>query len=253
MTREEFLNLKDELTKVVLDYEVLQKKIYFLQQSYFIEFSEELEQELYIKIENDAMIGAIALMSEGKTESEIATFLEEKKKFLTQEVSALSLRVKNAEDMAKRCSHYTPTDMQSLDEEFKNYCVFYHPVIKAHSTENERTLYNTLITMYRIGNLSGFRGLLTENKDVFTSTAVLEEEYDSIAKFYQQSITNLSNLIGRALQSFPLNKEAVLISEEGNTREHGLLREKNYNLREINRELHKDFEHHFHYDFQIES
>lgn len=251
MTREDFLQLKQELTNIVVQYEYAQKKSYFFQQSYYIEFSEELEQELCLQLENEAILQAIQMFSDGKDKKEIFSFLEKKKEMIKEQYNHLKRRIKEATEMAQRCSHYTPTDMMQLDEEFMDYCINNHPVIKAHSTEMEKNLYNILSTSYRMGNLTGFRMILKENKDVFTLVNVEEEQYDSIAGFYTQSIQNLTLLLHKMNTSFPLTKEREVTEENAATAEHGKLREKMYALREINKNLHKDLVYNFDEDMDL--
>lgn len=251
MTREEFLSLKEELTNVVVEYEILQRKSSFLNNSYILQFKEELEKQRYLLFENDYLTKAIAKQGEKEDIEEIKKYLDDCKREFAVQIQAFHQQVQQAEEMEKRCSHYHAKDIENLDRDFIEYCKLYHPVIKAHTTENERNLYNVLVVVYRLGNIAGFKALLNENKDVFTSQAVTEEEYDVIAKFYLQSLQNLKGLLYELKNSFPLNKEIIFSDDEAFTKEYMYLREKNYAAREMNKSLHKDFILNFSFDFEL--
>ncbi len=92
---------------------------------------------------------------------------------------------------------------------------------------------------------------MSENRDVFTSQMVTEEEYDRIAKYYLQSLQNLRGLLNNLKNSFPLNREQIFIDDEAYTKEYMYLREKNYAAREMNSSLHKDFLLNFSFDFEL--
>lgn len=251
MTREEFLSLKEELTNVVVEYEVLKRKSSFLNNSYILQFKEELEKQRYLLYENEYLSKAIAKQGEKENLEDIKKYLEEAKKEFEVQIQTFHQQVHQAEEMEKRCSHYHAKDIENLDREFIEYCKLYHPALKAHSTENELNLYNVLVTVYRLGNIAGFKALMSENRDVFTSQMVTEEEYDRIAKYYLQSLQNLSGLLNNLKNSFPLNKEQIFIDDEAYTKEYMYLREKNYAAREMNASLHKDFLLNFSFDFEL--
>ncbi len=251
MTREEFILIRDELTKVVINFEILQRKIHFLKCSYFIEYNEELEQELYLKYENQYLSQAIIKKADGESLESIAEYLESCQKEFDIIVRNFQNKYKNYQEMAKRLDHYTATDMEKLDQEFADYCSLYHPVIKAHSTPLESNIYSTLASLYRTGNVVGFRNVLLESKDSFTSTAVALEEYDVIASFYKESLENLKALTIKCGKEFPLDRENIFIDEAAHIREQTRLRENNYKLREANISLHNDFKLNFEKDFSL--
>lgn len=251
MTKEEFTNLKEDLTNIVIEYEVNQRKSYFLNHFYISHFKEELEQQRYIQYENQYLIDAIAKHTDGVPEEEIKAYLDGCKKDFALHIDQFHQAISEAMELDRRCKNYTTQDIQELDNAYVEYCKNYHPAIKAHSTEVERKVYSLLSPVYRIGNISAFKMILNEYKDVFTSTYIEEEEYDTIGYYYKESLTNLTELVHDLKNEFPLNHEDIF-TETGITQELIRLREKNYKLREMNQSLHEDFKLHFSYDFILE-
>ncbi|MDE5867902.1 MAG: hypothetical protein K2H02_03060, partial [Anaeroplasmataceae bacterium] len=127
----------------------------------------------------------------------------------------------------------------------------YHPVLKGHSTMSERSAFSSLCMVYRMGNIAGFRNLLNETKDLFSVPVITEEEYEPLAKLYQESYQNLSSLLTKQRNEFPLNRESLFQSSEEITKEYGLLRQSNYDLRQMNKAIHQDFTSHFNIDFTL--
>ena len=78
MTREEFLSLKEELTNVVVEYEVLKRKSSFLNNSYILQFKEELEKQRYLLYENEYLSKAIAKQGEKENLEDIKKYLYQK-------------------------------------------------------------------------------------------------------------------------------------------------------------------------------
>lgn len=248
MEKEEFLAIKDNLTKLVLDYEVTQRKIYFLTNSYKVEFFEILEEKLYLEYENKYMVEAIAKKDEIDS---IEALLEENKKSFETVLKGFNNEIESAKDLERRCRNYTIKDMEKLDQEFMDFCIQYHPVLKGRSSMNERSAFSSICMVYRMGNIAGFRNLLNETKNLFTSPVITEEEYEPLAKIYQESYQNLTSLMAKQKNEFPLNRESLFQSSEEITKEYGLLRQSNYNLREMNKAIHQDFINHFNIDFEL--
>nr|MDE5715341.1 hypothetical protein [Anaeroplasmataceae bacterium] len=236
---------------IVVEYEVIQRKSYFLNNFYISHFKEELEQERYLQYENKYLIEAIAKHTDGVSEEEIHEFLDNCRNDFSIHLQSFHQQLSQAFELERRCKNYSAKDIQDLDNMYVEYCKNYHPAIKAHSTEEERKVYSLLAPIYRIGNISAFKMLFNEYKDVFTSTHVEEEEYDTIAYYYQESMSNLKDLVSKLKNEFPLNKEDIF-TETGITQELIRLREKNYKLREMNHSLHEDFKLHFSFDFELE-
>lgn len=251
MEREEFLTIKNRLTDVVLEYETLQRKIHFLHDSYIIAFKEILEQRLYLEYENKDMTDAIAKKENGASVEEVETFLENCRNQFALVLTGFQNKVKKAQELEQRCRHYRAEDIENLDREFMEFCTLYHPVIKAHSTIAERNAYSAISMVYRMGNIPGFKNLINEFKDVFTTSSVLEEEYDTVAKLYEESYKNLVPIIARQKNEFPLNIEPIFSNEAALTNEYADLREKTALLRDMNKQIHKDFLLYFEFDFQL--
>lgn len=251
MQKDEFLKLKQELINKVIEFEGLERKISLLSQSYSIEFHQELEQQRYLQYENDYLIKAIAMHADGKTEEEVKEFLNQCKKEFSSHMQGFYQQYRLALDMERICSKYTQLDFESVDQEFIQYCSQYHPLIKAYSTEDERKVYQALITIYRLGNLEGFRNLLKESEHVFSSTEVSADEYESIAKIYKESLEQMDGVIQKLTSPFPLNKEQMFYDDALITREHIYLREKNYQNKEMNQSLQRDFELSFSFPFTL--
>lgn len=251
MKKENFLRLKEELTELVVEYEILQRKSYFIQQSYLIEFHEALEEEFYLKMENDVLINAIKMSVDGASDHQIEEYLKTAKEETEAKHQTFQKNYQQALDTEKRCRHYTPEDMKALDELFASYCVENHPMIKANCTDAERAVYNTLIMTYRMGNIEGVHAILKEAESIFEPALVEEKEYDLVGAFYHDCIVRLKNLLNQCKNTFPLNKSNIVDSYDGATQEHGILRESNYNLRKINQNLHKDYQMKFEKDWNI--
>ncbi|MDE7100394.1 MAG: hypothetical protein K2O05_00900, partial [Anaeroplasmataceae bacterium] len=240
--------IKDSLTKLVLDYEVTQRKIYFLKNSYMVEFAKLLEEKLYLEYENKYMVEAISKKDEIDS---IETLLEENKKSFETILNSFHKEIEAAKDLERRCRNYDIKDMENLDQEFMDFCIQHHPVLKGRSSMNERSAFSSLCMVYRMGNIAGFRNLLNETKELFTLTTINEEEYEPVAKLYQDSYRNLTSLMAKQKSEFPLNRENLFQSSEEITKEYGLLRQSNYDLRQMNKAIHKDFTSHFNIDFTL--
>lgn len=251
MTREEFLKLKDDLTNVVINYELLQRKSSFFANSYILEFHEMLEQKRYLQYENEYIVNAIAYKKDGKTLEEIKEYLEKSKEEFAKKTKEFNRQYELAQDMEKRCSKYSANDMEILDKEFFEYCKLYHPIIKAHCTTRERIIYNGLSMVYRLGNIAGFRNLLNENKDYLIAASFDEEEYDTIGSYYIETYNSIKANSDKLSKSYPLNLEHVFTSQEAYTNELSALRQGNHDLRSANKCLHQDFLGNFDFDFEL--
>lgn len=251
MERKEFLAIRDKLTTVVLEYETMQRKIYFLNNSYYIAFKDLLEQRLYLEYENKYLLEAITKKKENMNGEQIKELLEQNRIQFNSILESFHKKMSTASELEQRCRHYQAADIENLDQEFMDFCMLYHPVIKAHSTVAERNAYSALSMVYRMGNIAGYHNLLEEFKDTFTSTSVLDEEYDTIARLYEESYRNLVALIDKQKNEFPLNKEAIFVDEAAMTNEYAALREKTAQLRDMNKQIHKDFILNYKFDFEL--
>ena len=234
MNLDEFNLKKETLIEYIIHFEQLQRKVNLLKTSYILEFHKELEEDIKLNIENDALLQAIAMKTGGKKDEDIHGFLEQKKTKFYDQQRIFYQQYNSAKSIEKQCSKYTPKDMEVLDDTFKAYCTKYHPLVHIKATENERNLYPLIITVYRMGNLQGFNSLLKEN-----------------ANEYLKSIQDLREMISKLKQEFPLNKEEMFYKEDALIREQMELREKIYQLRDMNKALHKDFLLQFSFDFKI--
>lgn len=251
MNREEFLSLRQNLLDIVIEYEVLQRKAYFIENSYILEFYVDLEQQRYVQHENDYMIKAIALHTEGKSDFEVQAFLDTCKVEFQGIMNSFQRRYTLAKELEQRCKNYDSEDIVNLDRDFIAYCSKYHPLVKAHSSEQEHNLYNLLISMYRIGNIQGFKSVLEENKSILKDDVIKEEEIDKIAVLYQESLQQLKAVLEKQKNSFPLNKEYLFKDSMNLAKESVRLREENAGDREINKTLQKDFKENFSFQFEL--
>lgn len=251
MNREEFLSLRQNLLDVVIEYEVLQRKAYFIENSYILEFYVDLEQQRYVQHENDYMIKAIALHAEGKSDSEVQTFLNTCKVEFQGIMNSFQRRYTMAKELEQRCKNYDSEDIINLDRDFITYCSKYHPLVKAHSSEAEHDLYDLLISMYRIGNIQGFKSVLEENISILKEDVIKEEEMDKLASLYQESLQQLKGVLEKQKNSFPLSKEYLFTDSMNLAKESVRLREENAGDREINKTLQKDFKENFSFPFEL--
>lgn len=251
MTKDEFLVIREKLVQVVLEYEMLQRKIKFLRDSYFLEFEEILLQRLYLEYENQYMLAAIAKHSEGMSKEDIQVFLDQSKEEFKAVLGEFEQQMTDAKELEKRCKGYTQADLEKLDQDYMQYCALYHPYIKYHTTMNERNAYQTLTMLYRMGNITGFRNLLKEFQPTFTSTDIDEEKLDEIATFYEKKYQELHSIIEEQKGQEPLCREVIFYDENLMTAEYGNLREWVYSQKEMNKEIHKDFSSHFDFDFEL--
>ncbi|MDE6655520.1 MAG: hypothetical protein K2J85_00845, partial [Anaeroplasmataceae bacterium] len=251
MYAEEFMKIKNELIELVIEFEQTERKINLLSNAYMLEFYEELQQQRYLLSENDYLIKAIAMKNDGKSKEEIKAFLEDCRKQFSANMQGFYTQYRMAQELGKKASNLSENDMNNMDEAFIEYCSVHHPLIKAHSTPEDRSFYSTLIMLYRMGNVMGFKKFLKECKFKYSSHEITEEEYNNIAKLYLESIDNLKEISQKKKQEFPLNKEDIFYKEELLTRELMYLREKNYKAREMNKALQADFKLHFSFEFTL--
>lgn len=251
MTFEKFSEIKNELINVVLEFEQTERKIRFLNSSYFLEFYSELEQQRYLQYENDFLIKAIAMSSDGKPEVVIKAFLDQCKKEFETQMQNFYRQHQLAKEMEHQISMLNKEDIERLDSEFKEYCSLHHPLVNVYATIIEKNLYSTLVSLYRLGNISGYKNFIKEFSSSFTTVEIPVEEYEDVAKIYQDTILHLKDVLQQKKQEFPLNKEDIFYKEELLTRELMYLREKNYQAREMNKSLQEDFKLHFTFEFSL--
>ena len=251
MLEDLFEQTKQELISLVIEFEKTERKIHFLNNVYYLQFYTELEQQRYLQCENDYLVKAIALKSEGKTIEEVKNFLEQCRKEFSTQIQSFYRQHQTALEMERLSKSYKKEDLDKVDEEFEWYCANYHPLVKAHSTEAERNVYVSLVALYRVGNVMGAKNFLKESRSLFTSTEVLENEKEKLIQLYQESISHLKEMISKAKDSFPLNKENIFYDENLLTREEIYLREKNYTSRDMNKALQEDFKQHFSFEFTL--
>lgn len=251
MNLEEFNLKKESLVEHIIFFEQLQRKINLLNTTYKLEFHKEIEEQMKLNFENDALLQGISMKASGKSNDEIQSVLDQIKNAYFEQQRKLYQQYNSAKALEKQCSKYTPKDMETLDETFKTYCTKYHPLVHLKATEAERGFYPLLITVYRMGNLEGFKNLLKENESLLTEFVILSEEYDAYAKEYLSTIQNLREMVSKLQQEFPLNKEEMFYKEESLIREQMELREKIYQTKDMNKALHKDFILNFEFDFKL--
>ena len=251
MKQDEFIKIQQNLTHIIMEYEFLQRKGNVIGNSYLLEFYELLEQQKYLEYENKYLTQALMMKAEEKPISEIEEFLNSSKQEFNGIMNFFYKQYATAKELAQRMEHYNAKDIESLDSTFQTYCKLYHPMIKGKVTDGERNLYDILIHLYRLGNVEGFTSFLEENKSMLSPVSFQEEEYASVAKIYEQSIQELSLTIKKQKESFPFNREDLFQDPTSITQEHIKLRESNYNLREMNRSLQKDFQLHFTSTFEL--
>ncbi|MDE6583862.1 MAG: hypothetical protein K2K15_00515, partial [Anaeroplasmataceae bacterium] len=106
-------------------------------------------------------------------------------------------------------------------------------------------------SMYRIGNIQGFKSVLEENKSILKDDVVKEEELDKVASLYRESLQQLKGVLEKQKNSFPLNKEFLFTDPMNLAKESVRLREENAGDREINKTLQKDFKENFSFSFEL--
>ncbi len=248
---EEFTAIKNELVELVIDFEQTERRIVFLNYAYFLNFHDELEQQRYLQYENEYLIKAIAMAADGKTEAEIKEFLEQCRKEFEANIHNFERQYQSAQEWDKQLENYSKEDMEQNDQEFIEYCSTHHPLVKAYSSDLERTIYSSLIMLYRTGNVVGFKNLMKECRSNFTSSEISSEDYEKIAVFYKESIEHFNSIKEKRNMTFPLNKADIFNKEELTTRELMYLREKNYQARDMNKSLQADFKLHFSFEFSL--
>ena len=226
MTFEEFSEIKNELINVVLEFEQTERKIRFLNSTYLLEYYNELEQQRYLQYENDFLIKAIAMSSEGKPEVVIKAFLDQCKKEFDAQMQNFYRQHQLAKEMEHQISTLDKGDIEKLDAEFMEYCSLHHPFVNVYATGMEKSLYSTLISLYRLGNITGYKNFIKEFGSSFKAVEIPVEKYETVAKISQDTIQRLKNVLQKKQQEFPLNKEDIFYKEELLTRELMYLREK---------------------------
>ena len=248
---EEFTSIKNKLIDFVIDFEQTERRIFFLNNAYLLNFHEELEQQRYLQYENEYLIKAIAMDVDGKTEEEVKTFLEGCRKEFEAHIHHFQRQYQTALEYEKQIVNYVKEDIEQNDQEFISYCSIHHPLVKAYSTELERTIYSSLSMLYRTGNITGFKNVMKECSGSFTSPEISSDDYEKIAQLYQETIEHLNSIKQQRDTIFPLNKADIFNKEELITRELMDLREKNYQDREMNKSIQADFKLHFSFEFSL--
>lgn len=251
MTLEEFNNLKNELINEVIKFEQTERKINILNNLYLIQFSDILEQERYLLFENDCLIKAIAKISDGNSLEEVKEFLDNKKIEFNSIIGSFRMQTKLALETEQISSKFKKEDLEKVENEIIDYCNYYHPFVNILSDEHQKSLYGTLIMLYRLGNVSGFKNYMKEIKSFLNVVDIKENEFDEVSKKYIETINKLKLIHEEKKNAFPLNKEEIFFKEELLTREEMYLREKNYQARDINKALQEDFKLHFSFDFSL--
>lgn len=251
MNLEEFSAIQNKVISLVIDFEQTERRINFLNNVYNLKFYNELEQQRYLQYENEYLIKAIAMGAEGKTEAEVQAFLRKCKMEFALLIDKFQKQAQFAQNMEEQLENYTKEDLEQTDASFMEYCSKYHPLVKAQSTPLDRSIYSSLIMLYRSGNIVGFKNVLKECSSNLIATSFSEEEYDKVARLYQETIEYLNSIKQNRKMEFPLTKEDIFNKEELMTRELIYLREKNYQAREMNKSLQADFKLQFPFEFSL--
>lgn len=246
-----FEQTKQELINLVIEFEKTERKKSILNNLYYLHFFKELEQQRYLQYENDYLIKAIAMKSDGKEENEVKEFLEQCRKEFSSNMQAFYRQYQIAQQFERFSKNYTKEDFEKNDEKYEWYCANYHPLIKVHCTASEQVLYSSLNFLYRLGNITGVNNLLEENQKTLSSTEVLDSEKENLLQIYQKTISDIKETLSKTKDDFPLNKENVFFDDNLLTREEIYLREKNYQVREMNKAIQKDFQQHFSFEFTL--
>ncbi len=251
MTLDEFNNLKKELIDEVIIFEQTERKISILNNLYLIQFSDILEQERYLLYENDCLIKAIAKKSDGDSLEDIKKFLDDKKLEFNSIISSFRMQCKLALETEQISSKFKKEDLEKIEDEIINYCNYYHPFVNLLADEQQKSIYGTLIMLYRLGNVSGFKNYMKEIKPLLNVVDIKENEFDEVSKKYIETINKLKLIHKEKNSAFPLTKEEIFFKEDLLTREEMYLREKNYQARDINKALQEDFKLHFSFNFSL--
>ncbi len=251
MTLEEFNDLKNELINEVINFEQTERKINILNNLYLIQFSDILEQERYLLFENDCLMKAIAKIADGSSVEDIKKFLENKKMEFNSIISSFRMQCKLALETEQISSKFKKEDLEKVENEIINYCNLYHPFINVLADGNQNSIYGTLIMLYRLGNVQGFKNYMKEITPVLSAIDIKESNFDEVSQKYIETINKLKLIHEEKIKTFPLNKEEIFYKEELLAREEMYLRERNYQARDINKALQEDFKLHFTFNFSL--
>ncbi len=245
MEKEVFMNLKNKLINALVECELLQRKIYFLSQAYLLEFHDYLEQNLYLTQENNILINSIKLKVDGKTLEEIKDYQKDAEAEFTKQLNDFNRKYQKALDLKKRCKNYSENDLIQLDENFKQYCILYHPVLKVNSSMQEQLIYQSLASLYREGNITGYRNLINEFSNVLSPVQIEDKDLEIASVHYQKSLDDILRAVQQQKEQMPLIKEDIFNDDAKMTNEYADIRETNYEGKQMNQNLQKDYQEQF--------
>lgn len=251
MDKEEFNGIQNELINQVINFEQTERSINFLNSLYILRFYQELEQQRYLLFENEYLVKSIAMDADGKTVEEVKAFLEKSKNDFSLYIERFHKQYELAKEMESQLEKYTKEDLEKNDASFIEYCTYFHPLVKTNLNSIDSSIYSSLIMLYRMGNIAGFKNVMKECKDNLHPALFKEENYDEVSKLYKESIEYLNSIKEKKMKEFPLNKKDIFNNEDLITRELIYLREKNYKIKEMNQSLQADFKLHFSFEFSL--
>ena len=248
MIENKLLKLKEDTINIVIDFELTQRHMSFLKHVYIVHFKDLILEEKKLFLENDIMFKSIQMEIKKVGQDKIDELIENAKLQYQKIEETINYEYSQASKIVEKCKLYTIEEMEEADDIMRKYCRLYHPAIKVTNNNFDISFYNNLCSLYRNGNLEGCKTLFEKYKDALQS---VDNNIELKEEAYSKTLKNISDLIKKNQNDFPLNKSELLSTEEGITREYGEYRDKIYKLKEINLALHKDFILKFNKDFII--
>ncbi len=237
MNSKEFQELQNQLGEILYSYEQFCKKGFLLDLKYNINFDEDIAKEMRISSENTLLYNVASMISKKMALKDIDDYIEKVKKDFNQKIEMFQQKSKNLKVLFDNMKD-KPTD--SLEIEFKNYVMQYHPAIKKSVSKQEGSLYEILKKLYWENNYSGFLAVKELNQNTLCVKEFVVEEYTNTAEFYYNTMEQIKIDITKKKQMFPFNKEEVLEDEISLAQEHAEYKIRLNKALGMNKSLHKD-------------
>ncbi len=251
MNLNEFLEMKNEFAEYIYRYEYF-LKCGTINDCYYTNFFGGILREMRTTdIESKVMTTAIALKTSGKSQEEIDKYLEEQKKAFKDGEEKLALKDKLAKNIVDNNEKLSNEDKKQFEIDYLEYVKTNHPIVKCLISDQEEQLFQLISKMYKENNYSGYKEILSLNKNIFTNPEYKEEDFTKISGYYYDIKKNINADYMKKQNSYPYNKQETLKNEISVAREKGDLTAKLNEFKAANRNIHKDFINAFSTDFSL--
>lgn len=250
MNSVEFKELQEQFADIIIKYDHFSKVGFMLDLQYNLQFADLLDESFRLDKENELIQSVLLMVSGGKSNVEIETYIISYKKIYNDEVARMHKKRAKASEIFKRIKDVTQDQLDELDEKYADYIKNHHPSLKLNATDNDVFAYQQLKNLYFESNLITFKSML----DILSSSKnveINENEYNKANVYYNKIIKDIVEDIKNKKDKYPYNIKHILENDMTILHEEAELKYRNDTLKTANEALHKDYINIMHNDVKL--